>query len=430
MIIFAIPLLLISCTKKTSQPFFTINNDVVGIWGPMELIPNHESINASIIDHIEINPLVEGEFEWKNDSVYFFPAEPLADHEYYFTIDESTKDKTVFDRFTETNFTFRIRQPEIIIFSRKAENFNLSIVDTKTKIEKSLTNIENEVFDYSVSKDGNAIAYSLKNDKNGFDIWVTDHNLEEKQLLIACGEFICQNSAWSPDGNRIAYRKFFGGGVLYKSIIEVFNLYEGQVKEINPLRSQSSQPSWSPDGNYLGFFDGYKNAIVIKNLITHDEQEIFTNIEQKISWSADSARIAFVRADTTLTNPYTTLNIADLEDDLIYPIDMPDGKNFEYSSPIWVFNKNSILYSKRNLVEGETRQIYLLDLNSHVEVQITDAQDYEHASYHLDPLGEKLVYQRLFLSKSDSEPEVVVINIVDPDNIELIVAGALPNWIP
>jgi Tol biopolymer transport system component len=63
-----------------------------------------------------------------------------------------------------------------------------------------LTDSDGRVVDFAVSVDGRQIAYSLRNEEGGSDLYRMDSDGGGQARLIACGKDLCQQLAWSPNG--------------------------------------------------------------------------------------------------------------------------------------------------------------------------------------------------------------------------------------
>ena len=106
--------------------------------------------------------------------------------------------------------------------------------------------------------------------------------------------------AWSPDGSKIAFARFFGTPGLAPDRWDTFTMNADGSGETNLARTLgvdfSYDPAWSPDGRKiaLSLSDfGVPNGIYIVN--SDGTERTFLTAGSKPAWSPNGTKIAFVR---------------------------------------------------------------------------------------------------------------------------------------
>lgn len=112
--------------------------------------------------------------------------------------------------------------------------------------------------DPAISPDGRRVAYS-QNEHSQSVLAVMDAVPDAKPSIVWRGERHDQvyQSAWSPDGTRIAFSTWRKGG---KRDILVVELASGKVDAITNDRAIEMSPTWSSDGRFL-YFDSDRTGI-------------------------------------------------------------------------------------------------------------------------------------------------------------------------
>jgi len=385
--------------------------------------------NSTLYDRIIIEPEVKGEFIFQDSELKIYPYSPLINESYTVSI---IRENDLFTHLTKNKqeLILSVRKPSLISLAIDEEKNRLQVTNLEKGGSQTLFEATRKIYDFSVRKDGEFIAFSIENDLQGYDIWSISRDGTEEELLISCGEAKCIEPIWSPDGTKLAYSIKGEKSINKDSYIEVIDLRSKDIFQVGKQRENISLPQWSPDGYYLGFYDHLKNEIVINDLEQNLEAVIQTTVEQKPAWSPDSTKFVYLVEERTERYPYVSLFIADLKMTSVNQLMKVPDEKYEYGIPIWTQDGKNLIYSKRNVVKAETRQLFLLNLGSNNEVQITNDQDYEHASYHLNPIGNQLVYQRYALTKLDSRPEIVIKDIIKFEDLSIIGYGSLPQWLP
>jgi hypothetical protein len=157
----------------------------------------------------------------------------------------------------------------------------------------------------AVSPDGSRVAFLSTRDLFTVDLFLADAYTGEVtgKLLGASGEshfdalrFIDSAASWSPDGRKIAFVVFAGGG----NSIVIIDADSRRVERrlAVPGVGAISNPSWSPDGSRIAFsgsFDGVTDLCLIdvaSGRLTRLTHDLYANLQP--AWSPDGRTLAFV----------------------------------------------------------------------------------------------------------------------------------------
>jgi len=76
------------------------------------------------------------------------------------------------------------------------------------------------------------------------------------------------------------------------------------------------------------------------------------------------------------------------------------------------------------------KQIVIMDLEGNIIQEVTSDNLYSNASYHWDPSGQYLVFQRLQLDSSDQRPEIFLWDKSSSRQSWIARDAFLPGWLP
>ncbi len=201
----------------------------------------------------------------------------------------------------------------------------------------------------SPSPNGSRIAFyvaqfELNGDRTD-DVFAVDRNgLNMRRLTSEPG--YDGDPAWSPNGDRIAYRRIEPG--TGRGDVWVMNADGSNKVRLTgdlPATESAGSPAWSADGSRIAFFTtsytatGSGNTLWTMNADGSAKQRVFvatTAGDRDPTWSPDGSRIAFVRSygdDTDITivgvngGAMTRISLPGLQE---APVWSPDGRHFAY----------------------------------------------------------------------------------------------------
>jgi Tol biopolymer transport system component len=213
------------------------------------------------------------------------------------------------------------------------------------------------------SPDGNRIAFAVSMTELGtgreiHDIFAVDRSgMNMKQLTTSTD--VEDEPAWSPRGNKIAYRRQSGG----HSDIWIMNADgTGQTNLTGDLQSSGayySYPAWSADGSRIAFSSSSSEGVDTRNGIwtmapdgsaKRQITNTLTGFDGMPSWSADGRQIAFLRyfggeGEIAIIGneggPVTRITLPGLQ---VAPKWSPDGRHIAFTQQ---FGIGSAIYTIR-----------------------------------------------------------------------------------
>ncbi len=313
----------------------------------------------------------------------------------------------------------------------KPEIWRVSLDGTR---REPLTESGGRVAEFAVSADGRQIAYSLRNDQGGNDLYRMDSGGRGNSLLVSCGADACQQPAWSPGGDLIAYSRFSrtaGPGTAVPSHrIWTVDVRTGEAAPLfDEAGSAGTSPVFSPDGGLLAYYDPGEKAIRIFDLNNGESKFISTPVEQTAAFSPDGRSLVYIDLQPGLMLPVGALNLLDLRSQAITLLLGETTTSFDSISPYWSAAGDWIAFGARGSNPGAVRQLWIVHPDGSGLRAVTADDTASHAAPSWSPDGSMLVFQRLKLGRSDNRPEVVV---WEADQGIFRVAAqdaALPAWL-
>jgi hypothetical protein len=316
----------------------------------------------------------------------------------------------------------------------------LKINENKTDIWRTDINGENtiqltrngEVYDFSVSRDGEKIIYSAFNDQNGLDIWEIDKIGQTEKKLVGCGKNWCAQPALSPDSRYIAYSQKPGEGALAESKINIYDYQENRIFPLEVLYSiKSTAPAWSFDGDRLSYFDPENNFIHVMDFLGGQEDiNIKTTFPEAVSWSRKGGIFYWVEPRATVQGVvYNFVYVTDIETGIQRQV-LGQHDQAEFGIPEESPDGQWITYSVRFLNGSPYRYLHIKNLLTGVEEAIVQDLNYYYGGYHWDPSSKMMILQRIKTNSSQAKPEIIIW-WMKTNSVTLLAENASrPQWLP
>ncbi len=202
------------------------------------------------------------------------------------------------------------------------------------------------------SPSGDRLAFRSRAAGNS-DVWMITLGSGAPVNLTADWEGEDGLPSWSPDGSQIAFLSDRGDGGVF-----VMQVPQGQVRRIAPNRVNLTPPIWSPDGDaiYYTWLDTLVRVDLAEGAMTTEVLAGMTQLRLQPALSPDGRYLAYVDAIA-----------AGSETDRLWIRDMSNGDSFEvtprqgaYRSPFWGSDGRSLFFVS-NL--GGLTDIWRLDLD-------------------------------------------------------------------
>lgn len=390
----------------------------------------------SIESHLTIDPPVKGHFQWngaQSQSISFWPDGPMTPGKHYsIHLALGARSQQGLPMLGEQTWTVTVRSPAVLYLA-PSRNSELWQVDSDGKNPIRLTSTNGGVYSYDVSLDGEQIIYSARNSQKGYDLWQVDRSGTTTSLLLPCGADWCIDPAIAPDGSRVAYsrRQFSGvpGGAPNTPRLWMLDRTTGSTKPmyVDPNTAGSS-PAWSPDGRYLAFFDDPAQSVRVLDLSTKKDFSIAAGIGASFAWSADSRRIYFSSSQAGEEGPAVIVGVVDVQTQ--QPGTWLSEEGVDYTAPVFTPNGAWAVIARREVIGAPGKQLWLMRADTRDVQSITSDPLSNYGGVHWDPTGMRLVYQRLTLNDSGSQPEVGLWDRATGQLLSLAKDAYQPDWLP
>jgi TolB protein len=375
--------------------------------------------------------------------VSFWPARPLIQGQRYTVhLASGVRGENGRKLGKAQSWQVEVRQAEAIFLSpRQAPEIWRVSSDGKSRTQ--LTRTGGNVYNYTVSTDGNLLAYSVKNEQQGYDLWEMSRQGDDAHLLLPCGTDWCISPAYSPDGAWIAYSRRKNSGLPGRQpdAPQIW-LLERTTQATDTLVAdpnvRGTEPAWSPDGRYLAFSDQLAGGVRVQNMQAQTGFLLPAEEGTGIEWSPDSLHILYTQVEVTGELPYNSVYEADVQTQQTRRLLGEAADPTDYSVPAWAPDGVWATVGWRLAGGSWSKQLWLVRLGgSQGEGQatgerqaITMEENYTHTSYQWDPGGSFLLFQRLETGGTGSPPQVAVWSRGDRRMLPLAEDAFQPQWTP
>jgi Tol biopolymer transport system component/cytochrome c biogenesis protein CcdA len=308
----------------------------------------------------------------------------------------------------------------------KNKQKQLFITDTKGSEPLKLTDAATGVVDFAISPDQTQVIYIAQTEDIKNELWMLDLNNKENKLVVSCGEAVCSQPVWSPDGKHIVYEY-----ALLDTGTSSLWWFDVTTKKAHPVfqeaRLPGTNPCWSPNGEWLSY--ATPDGIRLSNLASGESRVIPNILGAAVQWSPDNKSI-LIRDVLVKQNQYqydTQLFLYDLASKTLTNVNAnvtmdnilaawsPDGKFI------------AVVRSDLNAPSGD--QIWLMHADGSEAHVITNMPAVSHGSLNWSPDGKYILYDLYLL---DTNPLTSRLEVVDIDKgkvTNLNVIGYNPKWI-
>jgi Tol biopolymer transport system component len=413
----------------------------VGAYGPVTLAFKELVQIESIETRLRLDPPVEGLFRQTQAEdrsgflITFWPARPLqVGQRYTVSLDAGVRSQSGMELRRAFSWQVSVRPADILYLS-PTDRPELWRISTDGQQPTQLTQTDGSIFDYHVSPDGSRIIYSVINEQKGIDIWQLDFLAGSAQVLLPCGADWCSSPTFSPDGTKIAYSRRRSGAFPGEGPgVPRIWLLDLQARSTDALYVDPNiggfDPVWSPDGRYIAFFDGLSQGVRVLDMLVRTDFLLPSQMGASGQWSPDSQRLLFTNFESSGDSPFVAVYEVDVQTQQIRRVLGEDFDQVDYSVPVWQPDGQMLAVALRLFTGSPSKQLWLLDLEGQQRQSITDNQMFTHASYHWNPGGNLLVFQRLELGKAHTLPQIALWDRQTGQTLLLAENAFQPHWKP
>ncbi len=408
----------------------------IGVAGPIRLDFNQSMNKNSVEERVRIEPQIEIRFSWTEDVLLVWPQHPFEIGEYKLVLGagaDNQKGGKSIEKSIE--WTFSVRQPELVFLYPTDGTSDLWKSDLEGGSIQQLTRTDGKVYDYSVSKDGERIVFSVFNSENGKDLWWIDREGTFSEKLVSCGSDQCFEPTISPDGKTVAYSKSSeqdNESGVYSNVWLVDTDQKKSTPLVDDPTINGARAVWSPTGERLAFLDE-KNGFV--RIFDFNQREI-TNLRstgmETGAWSSDGTKMLILTEYLVGVQSFSGLSLVDFEKEIVEPLFTQSENREDFFGPKYSPWDDEIVVGRREqLLNGRaSNQIWWIDLASNKMEPITTDPNYSHGSFNWSPEGEQVAYQRYPLGSSEAIPEILVWEQSIGTAKLIIENGSIPHWLP
>jgi Tol biopolymer transport system component len=403
-----------------------------GIYGPIGIQFSQPMDQALAESHFSLSPTVSGHFKWEENILWFLPDSMLdPDQAYQLLLSAGVKSANGRALLESQQWTVSIRKLDILYLVPGDHGGDLWRWDMTHQISQALTDTGGLLIDYAPSQTGEWIVYSFENEEGGTDLRLVNRDGTENKLLFSCGSDYCSQPDWSPDGKWIAYTRQIwdaDSGSLQASRVWTVNV---ETTDTTPLYENDDalgqMPSFSPDGQRLASYDTELHGIRVLDLETSKETLIPTSQEEMGDWSADGERLLFIDLLPSALEPEVMIYIADLETETIVQALGGNAEATSFSQPRISPDGNWITVALRPINSTTNKALWVLKIDGSEAVLVSNEPSANFSSYHWDPGGKFLLYQRF---GSNLQPSVWIWDMESGESQLLVNEAARPQWLP
>ena len=411
----------------------------VGVWGPLRLVFKEPMQVNSVAPRVKLMPDVQGQWAWQGLDLVFtprFPMKPSLNTEDGFTISLSSGAQNLAGKsiLVDSSCKESVRPAKIVYQAVGQPQGKLVEIGLDGKDPKPLAQFNLPILSFAPSRDGHFLVVAAQNEHEGSNLWLVDIEKGTTTILLDCKQDHCENPAWAPDGHEVAYDRLVINpqGLKQLQLPQVWRV-DLQARNSAPLmaglENHGQFPQYAPDGTKLAYFDGENEGIRIVDLNGNGQTVVKTNASL-FTWSPDAASLFYFNDVTELENHYMNTYVYHLPTQQSEVLLNEYTGQFEFGRPTWSPDGKWITLAVRLVRGGMSQQLVMMRVDGSDVKTITDTQVFTHSSYHWDPNGDWLVFQRLELGNSSLKPQILVWNPSTGETKLVVEGGGMPDWLP
>ncbi len=408
----------------------------------------------TVSERLTFEPALSGAISWSGSRLIYRPADPLADGaQYAVAVQRGAEAEGGRKLLADLRFSFTVVAGRVAYLSPEDGSLrDIWMRDLSGGEPERLTTSPFGVLAFDVSPDGSKIAFAQHKDTGvAADLNLLDLDTHETRLLTNCGEFICTNPVWNPDGSRIAYER-----LSYNAVEPGFAISSTRVWLLDPTGSPANttpllagtqtppnyRPRWSPDGQLLAvsrlpLLPDRNPGVLVYNLA--DESTLFfpTGFGSMSAFSPDSTRLIYPGFAVRGGEMRTVLQIADLRSSEVTEVPGVETQAQE-ALPDWTPDGTALVIARRSAGADSVRgrQLYILQPETGEAQPLLLDSAYDHSYFAWDSSGQMLVLERSVAGTGTSPGEQQIrsqVGTLDTTsgNFSLIATNAFhPRWVP
>ena len=374
-----------------------------------------------------------GEFSWNNDfnQLTFTPNRSWpAGETISLEISGGARSQTRLPLLGKYNIDMTV-SPILLVYLWPADKTsNLYLANPVSGESTALTEEVNGVLNFSISAEGDRIYYSSTSENSTSRIMVLDRLNGNTEQVTTCPDGLCTSPRISPDGNLLAY-EFIPRDIDKLPTIRVFDIEEKTKNDLGEEGQYIEKPLWSSAG-WLSYYNQTGKGYHFWNPESGEKQFLPNETGGDGSWSPDGryficSEILFL-GDTLAPRHLQLYDLSNKN-----TLDLSRGNYPEDLNPSFAPFGLTVAYSHKSLDPAQWtpgRELWILNITSGENTQLTEVIDYQHTSFAWHPDGKQLAYVRYNQAALSNPPEIWLIDTTSGDPVRLIINGFQPGWIP
>ena len=387
----------------------------------------------SVESQISLEPYQPGEYIWNNDlnQLTFIPNKSWpASETISLQLRSGAYSRIRLPLLGKFNIEMTV-SPILLTYLWPAdETSNLYLVNPISGESQALTDEVNGVLDYSISPDGERIYYSSTSENGTSRIIILNRLTGNTEQVTSCSDGLCTTPRISPDGYLLAY-EYIPNEPGMLPTVRVLDIEIMTQIDLGEDNQYLEKPLWSPSG-WLSFYNQTGKGYHFWNPISGEKEFLPNETGGDGSWSPDGryfvcSEILFL-SDTLAPRH---LQLYDLRENTI--LDLSRGSYPEDLNPSFAPTGLTLAFSHKSLdptLWTPGRELWVLNILSGENTQLSDVIDYQHTSFAWHPDGKLLAYVRYNQAALSDPPEIWMINTSGGDSLRLIINGFQPGWVP
>jgi len=387
----------------------------------------------SVESRISLEPSRQGEYIWNEDfkQLTFTPSKSWpAGETISLKLKSGARSRIRLPLLGKFNIE-RTVSPILLTYLWPADEIsNLYLVNPVSGESQALTEEVNGVLDYSISYDGERIYYSSTSENGTSRIMVLNRLTGNSGQITSCSYGLCTTPRISPDGYLLAYEYISSEpGIL--PTVRVLDIEVMTQIDLGEDNQYLEKPLWSPSG-WLAFYNQTGKGYQFWNPVSDEKVFLPNETGGDGSWSPDGryfvcSEILFLSG--TLAPRH--LQLYDLRENTT--LDLSRGRYPEDLNPSFAPSGLTLAYSHKSLDPAlwtPGRELWVLNILSGENTQLSDVIDYQHTSFAWHPEGKLLSYVRYNQAALSDPPEIWLIDTSNGNPLRLIINGFQPGWVP